>query len=105
MAPRSGQAVFLYDGHFPEAILEVLAKQSCQRGTRLIPGHDFRRLPDPATCANQAQVQLVVLVANKTFVEESNFLQHFPPPAPKVYCVHWPSVVGLVPPGTTNGEG
>src|SRR5579872_114546 len=105
MAPRRGQAVLPYDSHFPEAILEVLTKQARERATRVIPGYDFRGLPDSTAGANDAKVQFIVLIANQALVEEAYLLKHLTPPAPEVNRIHGTFVGRPVPAGSTYGEG
>src|SRR5688572_3906638 len=77
MAQRSGPVVLLYHGHFPVAVLQILAKQSPQAVPRSVGASNRRRVPNFSARQGQAQIELVVLIAQQRFVEMADAVKNF----------------------------
>src|SRR5260370_40396170 len=82
MPPGTRPSVLTNHGNFPETILKILQKEAGQAGSRPIPGNDLWRLPALSSGTDEAQVQFVVLIATKSFVEQTYALQGRLAPAP-----------------------
>src|SRR5262245_28815667 len=96
MPPRCRKAMFLDHANFPVPILYVLLEQAPERRSRLIPTPDTPRLIDRPSRSFDAEVQFVILIANKLFVKATYFLKRFLSPAPEVHGVDRPFVIRVM---------
>src|SRR6266404_3359000 len=96
MPPGTRPSVLTNHGNFPETILKILQKEVGQAGPRPIPGDDLWRLPDLSSGTDEAQVQFVVLIATKRFVEQTYALQGRLAPAAIRNRVYIPFIFGIV---------
>src|SRR5579862_4113229 len=104
MAPGGGNAVLADHRYFPEAVLKILAEQSFHGVPGLIPRNNARRLPDLAAGAGEAQIQLVILIADERFIEQTEPLERGLAPTAQVDRIDVTFIGSVVNPGATDGE-
>src|SRR6186713_2856170 len=95
MAQPRRLAVLLHHERLPVAVLEVLAEYLAERLARPVAAVDARFLPDPAAAFDDAQVVLVVLVADQGLVEAAETLEGLARPGAQVDGVGRAVVVEL----------
>ena len=104
MPPGSRFAMLPNHGNLPEPILKILVKQRGQTGSGPIPGNNLWRLPDFSAGRNNTQIQFVVLIATKVFVEDSDAFQCGFAPAAVRYGVHVSFIFGIMELCSATGE-
>src|SRR4051812_29398440 len=97
--------MLLDDTDLPVAILAVLSEECGQRWARAIPTPEPGRLPEHSPRPDQAEVELVVLVANEFLVEEADPGKNALAPATEVNRVRGPFVTGVMAGRAPGGEG
>src|SRR5438094_1193654 len=97
-------AVFLDDADFPVTILEILPEQALERVPRCVPGLDAWGLPEGTACAQEAETELIVLIADQLLVEQAEAFQHRSPPTAEIDGINGTFVFGPMESGPGDSE-